>query len=91
VQGLAHGQVSQGASLNAGSNHGDLTERHTEAPTSTKHWQVRTLDLVSLLLHDEPVVYISNHLPRLRTVQENSSLTTRPLSTSLIGRPSGVW
>jgi hypothetical protein len=37
----------------------------SEAPKTTEKWVVQTLDLVSLLLHEEPVVYDSANLPRM--------------------------
>ena len=39
-------------------------------------WTVRTLDLVGLLLHEQPVVYVSEHLPAM---DELSEAPTRPL------------
>ena len=45
-------------------------------PEPAVHWRVRTLDLVGLLLHDEPVVYVSDHLPRMDQVR---AAPTRPL------------
>jgi hypothetical protein len=41
-----------------------------------QEWKVRTLDLVGLLLHDEPVVYVSDHLPRMAELR---GAPTRPL------------
>ena len=34
----------------------DGESKYTEAPVPTRPWKLRTLDLVSLLLHDEPAV-----------------------------------
>jgi hypothetical protein len=47
----------------------------SELPSS-EQWQVRRLDLVGLLLHDEPVAYVSEHLPRMDKVRD---APTRPL------------
>jgi len=47
-----------------------------EVPAPSVRWKVRTLDLVGLLLHDEPVVYVSDHLPRM---DELRAAPTRPL------------
>ncbi len=44
--------------------------------TSPRGWQVRTLDLVGLLLNDEPRVYVSAHLPRMGALR---GVPTRPL------------
>jgi hypothetical protein len=41
-----------------------------------KRWRVQTLDLVGLLLHDEPRVYVSESLPRM---DELRGAPTRPL------------
>src|SRR5262249_49964506 len=48
----------------------------SEAPKSTEKWVVHALDLVSLLLHEEPVVYDSVNLPRM---DELRGVPTRPL------------
>jgi hypothetical protein len=41
-------------------------------------WKVETLDLVSLLLHDDPAVYVSERLPQMDKVHD---VPTRPLDT----------
>ncbi len=33
-------------------------------------WQVRTVELVSLQLHDQPRVYVTKHLPRMQQIRE---------------------
>ena len=43
-----------------------------------KVWKVETLDLVSLLLHDDPAVYVSERLPQMDKVHD---VPTRPLDT----------
>jgi len=48
----------------------------TKATESEDRWKVQTLDLVGLLLHDEPVAYISDHLP---SMDELRTASTRPL------------
>jgi hypothetical protein len=35
-----------------------------------KTWRIERLELVSLLKHDEPVAYLSQHLPRMQDLQE---------------------
>ena len=47
------------------------------APGTQATWLIDRLELVSLLKHSEPAVYISKHLPRM---DELSEATTRPLS-----------
>jgi hypothetical protein len=52
------------------------THRFSRVPTSANRWEVRTLELVSLLLHEEPEVYVSSHLPRMDRLH---GVPTRPL------------
>jgi len=47
------------------------------APGTQATWLIDRLELVSLLKHSEPAVYISKHLPRMDELRE---ATTRPLS-----------
>ncbi len=54
----------------------DLTDKHTKLPEPATRWAVQTLDLVGLLLHEEPVVYVSEHLPAM---DEARDAPTRPL------------
>jgi hypothetical protein len=54
----------------------DLTEKFTEIPEPTTHWRVQILDLVGLLMYDEPVVYVSDRLPAM---DELRGAPTRPL------------
>ena len=44
---------------------GFLPHRFTREPPATEAYTVRTLDLVGILMHDEPVVYVSDHLPAM--------------------------
>src|SRR5579883_1350017 len=50
--------------------------RFSQVPAPEKHWKVQSLELVSLLLHDEPEVYVSSHLPRMDRLD---GVPTRPL------------
>lgn len=50
--------------------------RFSAVPEPAKRWKVQTLELVSLLLHDEPEVYESSHLPQMDRVHD---MRTRPL------------
>jgi hypothetical protein len=52
------------------------THRFSRVPEPAEHWRVQTLELVSVLLHDEPVVYVSDHLPRM---EPRAGVATRPL------------
>src|SRR5262249_37360946 len=44
---------------------GFQAHQFSKVPEPAERWSLRTLDLVGLVLHDEPVVYISNDLPRM--------------------------
>ena len=52
------------------------SQRFSRAPAPTYRWKVRALELVSLLLHDEPEVYVSSHLPKMDRLH---GVPTRPL------------
>ena len=60
----------------------DRGRMDTPTPESIKvsepkdRWKIQTLDLVGLLLNDEPVAYVSDHLP---SMDELRGATTRPL------------
>jgi hypothetical protein len=51
--------------------------RFSEVPAGDS-WQVRTLDLVSLVLHEQPVAYVSANLPKMDELRD---APTRPLDT----------
>ena len=48
-----------------------------EREPATSHWQVVRLELVSLLKHETPVAYVSNHLPQMDKLKDAA---TRPLN-----------
>lgn len=48
----------------------------TKVPEAADEWAVATVDLVGLLLHDKPVVYVSEKLPRMEDLR---GAPTRPL------------
>lgn len=48
----------------------------TRAPIPTTAWRVQTLDLIGLLIHDEPVAYVSDRLPAMGELR---AAPTRPL------------
>lgn len=50
--------------------------RFSEVPAKPGRWEVQNLELVSLLLHDEPAVYVSDRLPAMNRTYD---LPTRPL------------
>jgi hypothetical protein len=55
---------------------GFQSHRFSKYPTSTTGWSVRTVELVGILVHDTPAVYLSEHLPRM---DELKGAKTRPL------------
>jgi hypothetical protein len=52
------------------------THQFSAMPELSNRWKVRTLELVSLLLHDKPEVYLSDHLPQMDRAHKQP---TRPL------------
>jgi hypothetical protein len=52
--------------------------RFRQEPSAPARWQVERLELVGLLKHDEPVVYLSENLPRMDELRDAE---TRPLDT----------
>jgi hypothetical protein len=56
---------------------GFVTHRFQDVPRPVERWQVQRLELVSLLLHDEPAVYVSDRLPEMK--RRGSAVPTRPL------------
>jgi hypothetical protein len=52
--------------------------RFSQVPKPAPRWALQTLDLVGLVVHDEPVAYMSAHLPRM---DELRGAPTRPLDT----------
>jgi hypothetical protein len=49
-----------------------------DLPETSQRWLIQKIELVSLLTHEEPVVYISDHLPRM---DELRRAATRPLTS----------
>jgi hypothetical protein len=45
-------------------------------PAAPEHWTLQTLDLIGIALHEKPVVYISEYLPRMDQLR---TAPTRPL------------
>jgi hypothetical protein len=48
----------------------------SESPRPPRRWALESLNLIGLLLHDEPVAYVSAYLPRM---DELRGAATRPL------------
>jgi hypothetical protein len=55
---------------------GFQSHRFNMVPHATE-WKVRTIELVGLLMHDDPVVYVSNDLPRM---EKKGKVPTRGLN-----------
>jgi hypothetical protein len=50
--------------------------KHDPKEAAKEHWVLKKLELVSLLKHDKPAVYVSDELPRMENLK---NATTRPL------------
>lgn len=49
---------------------GFLSHRFSEAPPAPKSYRLQTLDLVGLVKHEQPVAYVSEHLPRMDELKD---------------------
>lgn len=69
---------SRGFGLSKDRRHvaGFETHRFQNVPEAAERWSVRRLELVSLLVHEEPAVYVSDRLPAMT---ETHDTPTRPL------------
>jgi hypothetical protein len=76
VAGFLPHQFREVPSLTAGTERQNNIELSSGIANAAHRWKVRTLDLVGLLLHDAPVVYVSNELPRMDKLR---GAPTRPL------------
>ena len=56
---------------------GNLIPEGNDVRENPVNWKVNRLELVSLVVHDEPVVYSSDHLPKMDQLSEHE---TRPLN-----------
>jgi hypothetical protein len=56
---------------------GFQVHQFSQVPASGAPGELQTLDLVGLVVHDEPVAYVSDHLPRMDELRE---APTRPLN-----------
>ena len=52
------------------------SHRFSAVPGPAGQWEVRNIELVSLLLHDQPEVYVSDRMPEMKKAHETP---TRPL------------
>jgi hypothetical protein len=76
VAGFLPHQFREVPSLTAGTERQNNIDLSSGIANAAHRWKVRTLDLVGLLLHDAPVVYVSNELPRMDKLR---GAPTRPL------------
>jgi hypothetical protein len=53
------------------------SHQFSEVPKPPEQWKLQTVELVSLLLHDEPLVYVSDRLPSMSHADD---LPSRPLN-----------
>ena len=58
-------------------HHFHAMPRLNDSPTQTQRWRIQSVELVSLLKHEQPVAYLSKHLPRM---DELRHAPTRPLN-----------
>ncbi|MBA4190887.1 MAG: hypothetical protein C0467_23105 [Planctomycetaceae bacterium] len=56
----------------------------TRVPDSAGEWKVASLDLVGLLRHDEPRVYVSAKLPRMDELREAPTRPLDPFETTAL-------
>jgi hypothetical protein len=56
----------------------------SEVPAPEERWEVRRLELVSLLLHEKPVVYVTEHLPRMDELGAAATRSLDPFETSAL-------
>jgi hypothetical protein len=55
---------------------GFQSHHFSQVPGPGDAWQIRTIDLIGLVMHDTPLAYVSEHLPRM---EELKGAPTRPL------------
>jgi hypothetical protein len=57
---------------------GFQSHRFAEKPAPVTYWKLQTLDLVGMVVHDEPVAYISEHLPRMEELRQAPTRSLDP-------------
>jgi hypothetical protein len=55
---------------------GFQAHQFSKVPVPMLFWKMQTIDLVGLVVHEEPLVYVSSHLPRMDELRD---APTRPL------------
>jgi hypothetical protein len=56
------------------------------SPTQTQRWRIQSLELVSLLKHEEPVAYLSKHLPRMDELRDAPTRPLNPFEKSALSK-----
>jgi hypothetical protein len=64
---------------------GFQSHRFSKVPKPAERWEVHRLDLIGLLLHDEPVAYISEYLPRMDELREAPTRLLDSFETLALG------
>jgi hypothetical protein len=62
---------------------GFVSHGFSEVPDSTLRWRVERLDLIGLLLHPEPVAYVSDKLPAMDELR--AAPTRKPDTFEAVG------
>ena len=57
------------------------SHRFSEVPGPAQNWKVERLELVSLLLHDVPAVYVSDKLPAMNGARKQPTRHLDPFET----------
>jgi hypothetical protein len=63
---------------------GAMPELDDRVP-ETRRWRIEKLELVSLLTHDEPAVYLSDHLPRMDELRGAPTRALTPFEKTALG------
>jgi hypothetical protein len=61
---------------------GFQSHQFSEPPEPAKHWELQSVDLVGVLMHEEPVAYISAHLPRMDELREAPTRSLDPFESA---------
>src|SRR5205823_3851235 len=58
----------------------------SQVPTPAERWEVQRLELVGLLMHEKPVAYVTEHLPRMDELGEAPTRSLDPFEASALER-----
>jgi hypothetical protein len=65
---------------------GFQAHQFSRLPESAKPWTVRRVELVGLLMHEQPVAYVSEHLPRMDELRKAPTRSLDGFETSGLAR-----